>query len=56
MLTDPDVNGGPIVAEWVDLEPTQGVINFDAIDPAMAPWIAAHSRINHPLSRVVYRG
>jgi hypothetical protein len=45
LANDPDVSGGLIVAEWVDLEPTDGVINFDVIDRAMAPWVAAHKKV-----------
>ena len=45
LVDDPDVSGGLIVAEWVDLEPTEGVINFGAVDQAMAPWVAAHKRV-----------
>jgi hypothetical protein len=45
LANDPDVSGGLIVAEWVDLEPSEGVINFDVIDRAMAPWVAAHKKV-----------
>jgi hypothetical protein len=45
LANDPDVSGGLIIAEWVDLEPTKGVINFNVIDQAMAPWVAAHKKV-----------
>ena len=45
LVNDPDVSGGIIVAEWIDLEPTEGNINFSAIDQAMAPWIAVHKKV-----------